>query len=203
MKTYKEFVDRMIEKGYILSYDRPIIIDESNDMVKTFPVKKGTIGKILELLCPDNSVIALCGTEHNGGCHNSYIFNIRCTNNEGRQPFQEIHYSTELKSTMHVVAEIIVTKILRQDPPLDNKKVKEWSETIGPILKLIGSNNLLEHVMWVGAYPKFNSEFNKTSFTLYGDQKMTLYIIKPDIDITNVKFDMKVDIFKYNGDTHS
>lgn len=196
MITYREFIDKMIEKGYTLVPESPITIDNSSDMIKTFSAKKGTVNKILYLQCPDNFIIALCGTEHNGGCHNSYMCDIKCTNNEGKQPFQETHYSTALKSTKHVVAEIIVTKILRQDPPLDNKKVKEWLETAGPILKLIGSKNSREHVMWIGAYPKFDSEFIKTSFTLYGGQKMTLYINDPDIDITKVDIEMKVDIFE-------
>ncbi len=196
MKTYKEFIDRMIEKGYVIISDSPVTTDESNNIIKTFSTKKGTVGKILELQCPYNSIIALCGTEHNGGCHNSYICNIELTNNEGEKPFQKIHHSTALTSTKHVVAEIIVTKILQQNPPLDNKKVKEWSDTISPILKLIKSGNNREHVMWAGAYPKFNSDFIKTSFTLYGGQKMIFYVNNPDVDIDKVKFSMKADIFE-------
>lgn len=196
MITYKEFIGRMIEKGYSLTPNNPVTIDESNDMIKTFPIKKDTIGTIMELQCPDNSIMALCGTEHNGGCHNPYTCDIKCTNDHNKEPFQETHNSTELTRTKHIVAEIIVTKILMQDPPLDNKKVKEWSETISPILKLIRSNNNREHVMWVGAYSKFNIEFIKTSFTLYGGQKMIFYVNSPDIDITKVILEMKVDIFE-------
>ncbi len=196
MITYKEFVDKMIEKGYTYKNDKPITIDESSKMIKTFQSKKGTVCKVLELQCPNDSIIALCGTEHNGGCHNSYICNIELTNNEDKQPFQKIHHSTALTSKKHVVAEIIVTKILQQDPPLDNQKVKEWSETIAPILKLIKSDNRREHIMWTGAYPKFDSEFIKTSFTLYGGQKMIFYINSPNVDIDKVKLNMTVDIFE-------
>jgi hypothetical protein len=196
MKTYKEFIDRMIEKGYTLVSNNPVTIDESNSIIKTFPTKKNTVCKILELECPYNSVIAICGTEHNGGCHNLYTCNIELTDNDNKQPFQKLHHSTALTSTKHIVAEIIVTKILQQDPPLDNKKVKEWSETIGPILKLIKSNNNREHVMWMGAYPKFNSDFIKTSFTLYGGQKMIFYANNPDVDIDKVKLNISLDIFE-------
>jgi len=117
-------------------------------------------------------------------------------NNENKQPFQKVHHSTALTSKKHVVAEIIVTKILQQDPPLDNKKVKEWSETIGPILKIIKSDNNREHIMWVGAYPKFDPDFIKSSFTLYGGQKMTFYANNPDVDIDKVKFELKADILE-------
>jgi hypothetical protein len=196
MIPYKEFVDKMIEKGYVYKNNEPVIIDESDNMIKVFPVKMGKIGKILELQVPYNSIIALCGIEHYGGCHNSYVCNIECTNNNGDQPFQEEHNSTEITRTKHIVAEIIVTKILQQDPPLDNKKVQEWSKTAGPILKLIGSNNHREHVMWAGAYPKFDSEFIKTSFTLYGGQRMIFYINNPDVDIDKVKLNISLDIFE-------
>lgn len=196
MITYKEFVDKMIEKGYTYKNNKPVTINESSNMIKTSLAKKGETCKILELQCPDNSIVALCGTEHNGGCHNSYICNIELNNNEGKKPFQKIHHSTALTSSKHVVAEIIVTKILQQDPPLDNNKVKEWSETIGPILKLIKSDNSREHVMWVGTYPKLDSEFIKSSFTLYGGQKMIFYVNNPDIDIDNIKLNISVDIFE-------
>ncbi len=196
MITYKEFVDKMIEKGYIYKNNEPTKIDESSNMIETFSIKKREIGKVLELQVPDKSIVALCGTEHDGGCYNSYMCNMKCTNIEDKQPFQEEHNSTEITRTKHVLAEIIVTKILQQDPPLDNKKVKEWSEIAGPILKLIKSNNNREHVMWLGAYPKFDSEFIKTSFTLYGSQKMIFYMNNPDVDIERVEFEIKADIFE-------
>jgi len=50
--------------------------------------------------------------------------------------------------------------------------------------------------MWAGAYPKFDSEFIKTSFTLYGGQKMKFYVNNPDIDIDEVKLNLTVDIFE-------
>lgn len=195
MITYKEFIDRMIEKGYTYKNGGPTEIRDTDNIIKTFQLKKGNIGKILELQIPNNSIMALCGTEHNGGCHNSYSFNIKCTNNEDKQPFQDMHSTTEITKTKHVVAEIIITKILQQDPPVNNKKVKEWSEIAVPILKLIKSENPREHVMWAGAYPRL-SEFLKGSFTLYEDQKMIFYVNNPDIDIKKIDFEMKVDIFE-------
>ncbi len=205
MITYKEFIDKMIEKGYVYNDHNPIAIsndnnnsNNNNDIVSTFSVCKGKIGKIIEMTCPDNYVVALCGTEHEGGCRNDYVCNLKCCDNYDNEPFQGLHYSTELTKGKHVVAEIIVTKILRNDPPTQYKKVREWSETIAPILKLIGSNNNREHVMWIGTYNKFSDEFNKTSFTLYGGQKMTFYIHNPDIDITKIDFKFNVDIFEHD-----
>lgn len=200
MITYKEFITKMIEKGYTHKNNEPINIGNSN-IVKTFSINKEQTGKIIEFSCPENQIISLCGTEHEGGCTNEYICNIRCYDNHNNEPFQELHYSTELTRDKHVLAEIIVTKILRNDPPIQHAKVREWSETINPILKIIGSNNNREHIMWIGAYPKFNSEFNKTSFTLYGNQKMSFYVHNPDKDITKIDFRFDVDIFEKNDNT--
>lgn len=196
MIIYKEFIRKMEEKGYTYVNGEPIVIDEYDSMVNIFPVKKGSVTKILELQCPNNSIIAMCGTEHNGGCHNTYVCNMKCTDDKGEQPFQKKHYASALNLHKHVVAEIVVTKILLQDPPLDNKKVQEWSETSTNIKKLIGSYSIRDHIMWIGAYPKFNSDFIKTSFTLYGGQKMTFYLNNPDIDIDNVKLNISLDIFE-------
>lgn len=196
MITYKEFVEKMTEKGYILNKESPIIINDKNDIVNIHSVKKGQIGKVVELNCPENKIMALCGTTHIGGCENEYFCNIKCYNADNEEPFQDIHNSTALNENNHVVAEMIITKILQKEAPKDNKKVKDWSEKIAPILKLIKSENHLEHVMLTCAYPIINKELTKTSFTLYGGQKMTFYINDPDTDIEKVEFEMKVDIFE-------
>ena len=196
MITYKEFINKMIEKGYHLRKDSPCVIDNKNDIINTYFVNKGDTSRIIELCCPDNQIISLCGTGHIGGCDNKYWCNIKCYNVDNNEPFQKMHHSTVLTETDHVVGEIIVTKILKKEAPKENKKIKEWSERIGPILKLIKSENNLEHVMFAGAYPIFSEEFVKSSFTLYGGQKMTFYINNPDVNITKVDFEIKVDIFE-------
>lgn len=195
MITYKEFIEKMIEKGYIHKNDTPINIG-NNNIIKTFHISKGKTGKIIEFSCPENQIMSLCGTAHDGGCYNEYLCGIRCYDDNGNEPFKGLHYSTGLTKDKHVIAEIIITKILRNDPPTRYEKVREWSDTISPILKLVGSDNIREHIMWVGAYPKFSSEFNKTSFTLYGNQKMTFYVHNPSTDITKIDFRFDVDIFE-------
>lgn len=196
MITYKEFIDKMVENGYVYNHNPVTISDKDNNIISTFSADKGKTDKIIEVNCPDNQIMALCGTTHSGGCNKEYLCHIKCYDDQNNEPFQGLHYSTELNKNYHVLAEIIVTKILRNDPPTQYKKVKEWSDTISPILKLIGSDNNREHVMWTGAYSKFSPEFNKTSFTLYGGQKMTFYINNPDIDIKKIDFKLDVDIFE-------
>ncbi len=196
MITYKEFVNKMVEKGYQLKEGSPIIINDNSNIISTYSVGKGHVGKIMELFCPENQIISLCGTTHPGGCDNEYTCSVKCYNKSNDEPFQDEHNSTALTDKDHVVAEIIVTKILQKEPPKDNQKVKDWSERISPILKLIKSDNGLEHIMMACAYPIFSKEFIKSSFTLYGDQKMTFYINNPEIDIDKIEFEMKADIFE-------
>lgn len=196
MISYKEFIDKMIEKGYQLKKESPVIIDNNSNIVSTYSVKKGQIGKIVDIYCPENQIISLCGTDHIGGCDKEYSCRIKCYNRDDDEVFQNIHNSTALNQSEHVVAEVIVTKILQKEPPKDNQKVKDWSEKIGPILKLINSGNSLEHIMLTCAYPIIGKEFTRSSFTLYGGQKMTFYINNPDIDIERVEFEIKADIFE-------
>lgn len=196
MIAYKEYIKRMEEKGYTYRNNNPITIDETNSMVKMFTVEKGSIGKVLELQCPNNSVISVCGKSHEGGCEKSYLCDIKCLGKDDKEPFKESHNTTELNRSNHVVAEIVLTKILYHEPPKEYKKVQEWSELISPILKMILSEDPCEHVMYVGTYGLFNTELLKTSFNLYENQKMTFYIVNPDIDIEKVKFELKADILE-------
>lgn len=196
MITYKEYIKRMEEKGYTYRDHNTIMIDETNNIVKTFTAKKGSVNKILELQCPSNGVISICGKTHDGGCEKSYLCDIKCLDKDNEEPFQESHITTELQHNNHLVAEIVLTKILYHEPPKEHKKIQEWLELINPILKTIGSENPCEHVMWAGAYKLFNTDFINRSFNLYENQRMIFYILNPNIDITNVKFNLKADILE-------
>ena len=197
MITYKDYIKRMEDKGYTYKNNNPILINESNSMIKTFTVEKGSIGKILELQCPNNVVISACGKTHESGCEKLYFCDIKCLNNDNDEPFQDLHHSTQLQGK-YVVTEIIVTKILRKESDKNYKKVREWSEFVDPILKIIGSEDSREHVMWFGVYKLFRTDFLNTSFNLYENQKMIFYVNNPEIDITKVKFKMKIDILEKN-----
>lgn len=198
MITYNDYIKRMEEKGYLYRSGNPIMINESDSMIKTFKVKKGSVGKILELQCPSNVVISLCGKTHEEGCDRHYSCDIKCFDNDDNEPFKDSHRSTPLRHDRHVVAEIIATKILYNEPPKGHKKIEEWQELISPILKMIKSEDPCQHVMLVGTYKFFNNDFVNTSFNLYENQKMTFYIVNPDTDIEKVKFNLKADIFERN-----
>lgn len=194
MITYREFVKLMEGRGYF--HNGIGTIDESYSHIKTFTLKKGSVGKILELKCPSNTIISACGKTHPGGCEKFYSCKIKCTDEYNKEPFQDLHYATKLTDKQQIVAEIIVSKILQIDPNKIDANYKEWSMKCSPLLKLIGSESPCEHIMWIGAYSLFSKDFLKESFNIYGNENMIFYVVKPDIDITKIKFEMKADILE-------
>lgn len=182
-------------RGYILK--SPITIDESNPNIKTFPVKKDTIGKFLEFSCPNNTIISACGKTHPGDCNGSYYsVNIKCFNEDNEESFQRDSYqSIPLTPDSQIVAEIIVTKILQKE--LD-KNVQENSEINNAILKIIGSENPYEYPMRSGVYKFLSRDFLERSFNLHSNEKMIFYAINPDNDIIKTKLQMKVDVLGLN-----
>lgn len=194
MITYKQFVELMEGRGY--HHNGIETIDESYPYIKTFSVKKGSVGKILELSCPEDTIISICGKNHLGGCEKSYVYKVRCFNNNDKQPFQGLHHATKLTDKHHIVAEIVASKILQKHPNTIDANYKEWLTKTTPILKLVGSENPYEHIMWVGAYELFSRDILNESLNIYGNENMILYAIKPDVDISKVKFEIKADILK-------
>ncbi len=195
MISYKDYIRLMEKRGYAHN-GCPTIIDESNPNIKTFSVQCLSIGKVLKLNCPDNMIMSICGDSHNGGCPYPYSINIQCLNDEDKEPFQDLHYSTKLTDNRHVAAELIITKILNKDPRDIDPNYKEWQVYGNPMLKLIGSTHPYEHVMWAGVYKIFSKEFLKQSFNLNPNEKMIFYVINPDVDIVKVKFNLKADILE-------
>ena len=110
--------------------------------------------------------------------------------------FKGLHSAIKLTDKHHIVAEIVASKILQRNPSTIDANYKEWLIKTTPILKLIGSENPNEHIMWVGAYGLFSKDILNESFNIYGNENMTLYAINPDIDIKQVKFEIKADILK-------
>lgn len=194
MITYKDFIRLIESRGYTIS-NYPVTIDKSSHIVKTFPVKKETIGKVLELTCPENTIFSACGNNHEGGCEREYSVDIKCFGDDNTEPFQSLHHSTPLTKDYHVVSEIITTKILQKEPDKDNPQIQEWAKYVNPMLKIIGSENSCEYPMWNGVYKLFSKDFLNNSFNLYSGEKIIFYLVNPDIDIVYTKFNMKVDIF--------
>lgn len=186
----------METRGYTLRADNPVDIHELSPGVYTFSVKKDDIGKFLEIDCLHNTIISACGKNHPGGYSDSYSINIRCMDNDDKEPFQEFHQCSILTKDRHIVSDIIVTKILQKEINQNDKNIQEWSKLANPILKIIGSKDPCEYPMWTGNYKLFHKEFLNDSFNLYANEKIIFYIIKPNIDIVKVKFNMKVDILE-------
>lgn len=199
MISYKDYIKLMEGRGY--THNGSVMIDESNPIIKTFSIKKKSIGKILELSCPENTIISACGRTHPGGCEKSYSCEIKCLDKDNKEPFQNLHYASQLTPTLHVIAEIIVTRIMPKEPDKNDPKVQEWAERVGSMLKIVGSENPCEYPIWSGAYNYFSKEFLYQSFNLYSNEKMIFYAINPDVDIVNTKLEMKADMLRLTNQT--
>lgn len=191
MISYKDYIKLMKSRGYV--HNGISTIDESNPNIKTFPIKSQSTDKILEFQCPNNTIISACGNTHEGGCPNSYSISVQCFDKDSREPFQDLHYSVRITDSYHIIAELVVTKILTRDPDKNNTVIQEWLEKTNPILRSIGIESPCEYLMWHGAYKSFSKEFLNTSFNIYPNEKMVFYVVNPDVDITRVVFNMKAD----------
>lgn len=200
--SYKDFIKLMEDRGYILRKDSPVEITEFSPGVRTFPVKNGSIGKFLEIECLHNTIMSACGKNHPSGCNNSYSCNVKCFDEENKEPFQEFHQCIPLTQDRHTVTDIVVTKILQKDIDKSHDNVQEWSKLVGPILKVVKSEDPYEYPMWTGNYKLLHNDFLKDSFNLYSGEKMIFYTVKPDIDIVKVCLEMKVDILEYHEGIH-
>ncbi len=193
---YKDFIDLMEKRGYTFNNNNPIIINESSPSIKTFSVKNCHVDKILELQCPKDTVISVCGKNNSGDWKEDYATSLKCFNNEDKEPFQEFHQCIVLTTARHTVADIIVTKVLQNEINRNDPDIRQFIIYTDPILKFIGSDNLCEYPIWSGNYKTFNKEFLDDNFNLYSEEKIIFYATKPDVDVMRVKFEIKVDIFE-------
>lgn len=212
MISYIDFIKRMKEKGFAYKNNSPILLDENSYMIKKFILKKGMTGKILELECPENAVLSLCGDDLNpNGINSKYMCTLNCFDDEGNEPFMKDHkgyilYIDQDNKPRGSVIDIVITKVVKDEQTKNYAGVKNCLPLIESIMRLIGSDNHLEYPMISGMYQKISEYLTVNSFNLYPTEKIIFYAISPDIDITNIKFNMNIDIFEYkdkNENTNS
>lgn len=200
---YNDFIKLMKDRGYKLRENSPRDIYEISPGVKTFTVKKDSVGKFLEIECLSDTIISVCGKDHPGNGERTesspewpYRCNVKCLDKDNKEPFQESHQAIKLTATRGTVADIVITKILKKEVDHNDKKIQEWSKLVGPILKTIKSENIYEYPMWTGNYKTISKDFLNDSFNLYAGEKMIFYTVKPDVDIEKVTLEMKADILE-------
>ena len=193
---YNEFIEKMKKDNYIRKNNDSIILDESNLMLTKHVVKKDTIGKFLELTCPDNIIITFCGRKMN--CDKKYEFKIKCYDENLKQPFSNIFRSSFLisKKTQEfpgimINYQMVITKIGNKISKIESP----WEKIIGNTLKIINSKNPNEYPLWSGNYFAIDSFFYNGS-CLKSGEKLVFYAVNPDIDIKNIDLKMEVDIFE-------
>lgn len=203
MISYIDFIKRMEEKGFVHKNNLPIMLDENSQMVKTFILEKGETGKILELTCPENTVISLCGDDlKTDSVHSDYTCTLKCFDHEGNEPFLKDHKGYILyvdpsdNRPKGSAIDIVITKVVKDEQAKNIAGVNNCLQLTESVMRLIKSDNPLEYPMIVGIYQKITEYLTMKSFNLYPTEKMIFYALEPDINITKVKFEIIVDIFE-------
>jgi len=203
MVPYIDFIKRMEEKGFIRKNNSPVLLDENNHMIKTFVLEKGITGKILQLTCPENTILSLCGDDlKTGSNHSNYICSLKCFDNEENEPFMKDHKGYILyvdpndNRPKGSAIDIVITKVVKDEQTKIIAGVNNCLPLIGSVMRLIKSDNHLEYPMIVGIYQKITEYLTKNSFNLYPTEKIIFYALEPDTDIAKIKFELKVDILE-------
>jgi hypothetical protein len=193
MITYKEFIEKMKEKGFVYENDSPILVN--GNMVNTFPLEKGMTGKIAELSCPKDTILSMCGQDM--GCNN-YKCLLKCCDSGGNEPFSKEHkayvlYTDKDNNSKGSIMDIVVTKVVKDEK---SKKISDADSypMLKTVMNMIKSNNNLEYPILMGMYKKIPESLVKKSFNLYPNEKIIVYALEPDIDIVKTDFEIELDI---------
>ncbi len=198
MSKYQEFIEKMEKDNFIRKCNDSIVLVDSDSIFTKYIVKKDTIGKFLELVCPDNTIMAVCGKHM--GCDNEYKFKIRCYDDDSKEPFSNPFKSSLLVSEktrgfpgIIVNYQMVITKIGSEIYEIPS----EWEKMIKRTLNIVGSKDPKEYPLWSGAY-KAIYNFGNNGLFLRGGQKLVFYAVNPEIDIKNIELKMEVDMFEKN-----
>lgn len=193
---YQEFMKKMEEDNFIRKNNGPTVLKDSDSMFTKYIVKKERIGKFLELVCPDNTIITACDKKMN--CDKEYEFKMKCFNDDLKEPFDNPFLSSLLTSEktkefpgIIINYQIVITKI--------GNRIHEipygWEKMTKNVLKIIDSKNPKEYPLWSGAYRAIHDFYHNGLF-LESGQRLIFYAVRPDVDIKNVELKMDVDIFE-------
>ncbi len=196
MAKYQEFIKKVEKYGYFRKNNVPVALCDSDHVFTKYIVKKDSKGKFLELVCPDNTIMTVCGKKM--GCDKEYEFKIKCHDDFLKEPFGNLFRSSLLVSEktkefpgIIINYQIVVTKIGNEIYEIPSG----WEKMTKTTLKIIGSENPKEYPIWSGAY-KAMYGFCYNGLFLKGGQKLVFYAIEPDVDIINSELKMEVDMFE-------
>lgn len=192
-KQYQEFIEKMEKDNYVRKNNDSIVLDDSESIFTKYVVRKDTIGKFLEFVCPDDTFITRRMRRDK-----EYECEIKCYDDSLKEPFNNPFRSSLLVSEktrelpgIIINYQIVITKIGNKIHEIPSK----WEEMITNVLKIIDSKNPKEYPLWSGAYKALYS-FCDNGLFLESGQKLVFYAINPEIDIKNTELKMEVDIFE-------
>lgn len=193
---YHEFMKKMEEDNFIRKNSGSTVLEDSDSIFNRYIVRKERIGKFLELICPDNTIMTSCG--RNLSCDKGYEFKIKCYDDDLKEPFSNPFLSSLLASEkteefpgIIINYQIVITKIGNRIHEIPSG----WEKMTKNVLKIIDSENPKEYPLWSGAYRGIYNFYNNGLF-LESGQRLIFYAVKPDVDIKNIELKMEVDIFE-------
>ncbi|MDD3813287.1 MAG: hypothetical protein PHZ02_01465 [Desulfocapsaceae bacterium] len=166
--TY-DFVKEMLRHGWIFADNiSPHIITHDSSIIFRHIVTKQDIGNVLEITCPENKYISICGRNHFVRNYPPHIFSLRCSNKSDR----DISPGTE----------IIIRK--RKEWILNGTEL--FYENAGNLSPIIGERVKL-----------WNEEFPfPAGISISSGEILCFRVVNPNIDINKVELFMQADIWE-------
>lgn len=172
--TYGDYVKAMTDTGWgFADNESPHIITHSNtDMVSTHSTAMGNSRGILEITCPDDKEITICGRSHADINHPPHFFSLRCRSSSGENLALDTEFTiikNSIKGAVPLFCQIGDSPVL----------YSELSQTVGERFKEKGGRH---------RFPK--------GIILYPTETLIFRVINPNIDIVKTELSMQADIWE-------
>lgn len=172
LKNYSKYIENLEDHDWIR--EKVTIYENLSKLAAINNLKANTEGTVIDLVCPPGRIISIMGKENKLSDNNKIeivpFLEVRFTNTIG----EDIDPNTHIK--------ILKKKILRKDIELYDVQYKDIS--------------ILDYSDSVNKFKSYTNLFRfKDGIALKGEDHLKLYVINPDIDINNVKFNLGVDLW--------
>lgn len=170
VKSYGAFLQDM-KRNWHLEKAREPIRETDTDFIRTFPLRRGLAGKVMELRCPTSKAVSIFGKNQTEigseetqelNIKDPYSFTLRC--------FDGYEWELNRAARINIKKESMYGGIS-----------SAWRLSYGDLLS---------------AKPGF--QFTE-GVCLFGNEVLSVEVIDPDIDIEKIEVSMEADVFQALG----
>jgi hypothetical protein len=166
-KKYSDYVKELTESNWIR--ERITIHENLSSLVVIKNLEANKEGTVIDIKCPPGTILSIMG-KNNPETINDHFFEAIFVGDNGN----EISPDTNIK--------ILKKKVLKDYLELDDIKYKD----IG-ILDYSDSQEKFKNNLDLFRF--------KNDIKLKGEDHLNVYVVKPDINITDIKFNLKADLW--------